>query len=257
MPNVLKYALRQAAEVESPILRAALAHELRLLPAKPEDTARMTYPDPHAVAEAIDPGDLTPRLSVVREAPTQRDVSADQATSTKGSPKGSANPSANPLKMEMEMLVVGGCRGELIKVEPQPVRPDVEALCARLHEKLIDTDYKPLPKITDQWRTQARLILDKDERNLDQALRLIAWALDNEFWSTNIASMGKFRTQYPKLLAAAQREHARQQPRSAPPTVRSQRLAATAAMVAKFRAEEAVEQQGAALPDFARRALER
>lgn len=145
---------------------------------------------------------------------------------------------------------------EVAEVVSAEVRSDVEALCSRLHDKLVENDYKPLPKITDAWRREARLILDKDERNLDQALKLITWALENEFWSTNIASMGKFRFQYPKLLAAAKREHAAQQPRVAPPTVRSQRLAATAAMMAKFKAEEEAERNGAALPGFERRAIQ-
>lgn len=129
--------------------------------------------------------------------------------------------------------------------EPEPalpatveLRPDVEALCERLHAKLVETDYKPLPKITDQWRVQARLILDKDERNFDQAMRLIAWALDDGFWSTNIASMGKFRTQYPKLLAAARREHAGQARKAPTPSPRAQRLDATAALIRKLEDDE-------------------
>lgn len=134
-------------------------------------------------------------------------------------------------------------REEPAPPEPAPPpRPDVEALCVRLHEKLIETDYKPLPKITDQWRTQARLMLDKDERNLDQALRLITWALENDFWSTNIASMGKFRQQYPKLLAAAKREHARQSPQARTgPTRHDQRVLSALALAEKYQREEDAE----------------
>lgn len=127
----------------------------------------------------------------------------------------------------------------------KPARPDVEALCHRLHEKLVETDYKPLPKITDQWRQQARLLLDKDERQHEQAMRLIAWALDNEFWSTNIASMGKFRQQYPKLLAAAQREHARQNPQARTgPTRHDQRVLSALALAEKYQREEDAERAG-------------
>lgn len=54
-PNVLKAALSDARQVVSPRLRAVLAAELRRLPPKREDTARMRYPDPHAVADEIDP----------------------------------------------------------------------------------------------------------------------------------------------------------------------------------------------------------
>jgi hypothetical protein len=59
-PNVLKAALQDARQVVSPLLRAVLADELRRLPAKREDTVRMKYPDPHAVADAIDPGPASP-----------------------------------------------------------------------------------------------------------------------------------------------------------------------------------------------------
>ncbi len=263
-PNVLKAALRQAKGVESLALRGALAHELRLLPAKPEDTPRMAHGDPHAVAEEIDPGPLASRLSVV----PQINVSAGSGNNVKGS----ANPSENPSgkgypkgAVGGEVVVVkgGGAGGEMIMgtqlplaaAVVAPVRPDVESLCEHLHAKLVETDYKPLPKITQQWRDQARLLLDKDERSHDQAMRLVTWALENDFWSTNIASMGKFRQQYPKLLAAARREHAAQQPKAAPPTVRSQRLAATAAMVARLEAEEAAERMRDAVPGYQRKAL--
>jgi hypothetical protein len=255
-PNVLKAALKQAARIESPLLRSVLARELRLLPEKPADTARMTYPDPHRVAEEIDPGPLGARFSVVRPG---LEVSAGGEPEPKGSPNPSGNPSRNPSEKpypkgaELEQVVVvevssSGSRVRASAVQlplvaeavtpPEARRPDVEALCDRLHAKLVETDYKPLPKITDQWRAQARLMIDKDERNFDQAMRLINWALDNDFWSTNIASMGKFRQQYSKLLAAARREH-QGQARQAPPSARAQRLAATANLVAKFEAEEA------------------
>lgn len=144
-PNVLKAALRQAAQVESPLLRSALAYELRLLPEKPEDTPRMAYPDPHAVAEAIDPGDLWRRLSVVREAPAQRDVSADQAHPTKGSANPSENPSGNPREREREKEVVskGGVGGQAVQAVQPPLldvvsEPKSKSTGTRLRE-----DWKP------------------------------------------------------------------------------------------------------------------
>lgn len=266
-PNVLKAALRQAAEVDSPLLRSALAHELRLLPAKPEDTPRMAYPDPHAVAEAIDPGDLGPRLSVVRGAEASSIVRAGSADIVKGSANPSENPSekgsGNPEEKEKEKE-----REWELSCAPAPapartpartrehtreavqlplaaevsLRPDVEALCERLHSKLIENDYKPLPAITAAWRRDARLLLDKDERNLDQALRLIVFALDDEFWSTNIASMGKFRVQYPKLLAKARRERAAQTPPvRTGPTRHDQRILSGLALAEKYQREEDAE----------------
>lgn len=60
-PNVLLSALRHAVLCESPRLRRALAAELRRLPPKPPDKVhptsgrRYVYPDPHAVADELDP----------------------------------------------------------------------------------------------------------------------------------------------------------------------------------------------------------
>lgn len=62
VPNVLWAACRAALQLRSPKLRRELAAELRKLPPKPADkinekTGRTyVYPDPHATADAIDPG---------------------------------------------------------------------------------------------------------------------------------------------------------------------------------------------------------
>lgn len=67
-PYVLKGALREATQVESPAIRRVLAAELRKLPPKqPDGTSKrgtkVVYPDPHAAADAIDPGDPSPTPS--------------------------------------------------------------------------------------------------------------------------------------------------------------------------------------------------
>lgn len=60
-PNVLWAACRAAEMVRSPRLRHTLAQELRKLPPKPPDKTTKSggvyvHPDPHAVADKIDPG---------------------------------------------------------------------------------------------------------------------------------------------------------------------------------------------------------
>lgn len=60
-PNVLWAACRAAEQVKSPKLRRELAEELRKLPPKPPDKPTKSggvyvHPDPHAVADKIDPG---------------------------------------------------------------------------------------------------------------------------------------------------------------------------------------------------------
>lgn len=59
-PNILKAACSAARLVQSPKLRKALAAELRKLPSKPPDRiakggGRFVHPDPHAVADELDP----------------------------------------------------------------------------------------------------------------------------------------------------------------------------------------------------------
>jgi hypothetical protein len=64
VPNLLKCALGEASRVRSPRLARVLAAELRKLPPAPPDKptkrGRYVYPDPHAVAEEIDPGPSGP-----------------------------------------------------------------------------------------------------------------------------------------------------------------------------------------------------
>lgn len=106
----------------------------------------------------------------------------------------------------------------------EPTRLDVEQLCTRLRDRMVDNGCKS-PTITAQWRTQARLLLDRDERDLDQALRLIDWCQQDEFWASNILSIPKFRKQYDKLLLKARAEHNRRQARVV--SVKDERVAAT------------------------------
>lgn len=58
-PNMLKAALREAQQVHSATIRKVLATELRKLPPKRPDTVKagksFTHPDPHAVADELDP----------------------------------------------------------------------------------------------------------------------------------------------------------------------------------------------------------
>lgn len=167
-PNVLKAALKQVAKVESPLLRAALAHELRLLPEKPADTARMTYPDPHAVAEAVDPGPLGARLSVVREAPPESEVSAGSAHQPKGSPNPSGNPSkkGSPKGAELERsktVATTPARGrasipaQSVVVQPPLIAEVVESKPDKTRGTRLDEKWRPNESTAAWTREQAHL----------------------------------------------------------------------------------------------------
>lgn len=99
-----------------------------------------------------------------------------------------------------------------------PPRADVEQLCTRLHQKVTANGVKAT--INEKWRADARLLLDRDSRPLDQALKLIDWSTSHHFWHRNILSMSKFRQRYDRLLLDARAEH---QPRATSPLQRQHR----------------------------------
>lgn len=78
-----------------------------------------------------------------------------------------------------------------------PLRPDVDQLCHLLHQLITANGSKAA--IGQKWRDDARLLLDRDNRPLAEALDLIRWCQADPFWRTNILSMPTFRKQYDKL----------------------------------------------------------
>ncbi|MCX5601571.1 hypothetical protein OOK29_25815 [Streptomyces phaeochromogenes] len=88
---------------------------------------------------------------------------------------------------------------------PQEPREDVELVCTALADAIADNGSKR-PAITKRWRTEARLLLDRDGKTVDQVLKAIAWCQSDEFWKTNILSMPKLRSQYDRLALVAQRQ---------------------------------------------------
>jgi len=86
--------------------------------------------------------------------------------------------------------------------KPEPQRDDVDALCTRLADH-IEKNSGERPRISEEWKQAARLLLDTDKRELDKALKLIDWCQTNDFWHTNILSMPTFRKQYLQLRMKA------------------------------------------------------
>lgn len=84
------------------------------------------------------------------------------------------------------------------------MRRDVESLCQQLVSRLVANGCKK-PTITDRWRDAARLMLDRDERDPDEAALLIDWCQADSFWRANVQSMPTFREQYDRLRLQAQR----------------------------------------------------
>lgn len=87
---------------------------------------------------------------------------------------------------------------------PAETREDVEQVCERLRAAIVSNGSKD-PGISSKWRTEARLLLDRDGRDLEETLFLVDWCQHNDFWRSNILSMPKFRQKYDTLRMQSQR----------------------------------------------------
>lgn len=217
-PQMMKNALRMAAQVESLRLRAEMAAELR----------RLGREDASATADAIDPGGPPPNGPPTDSPNGATNLSPIQAHGSL--PEPSADPERSHTEACAQVGGVGVGVGVVVPVgynssslftseqkssdptppaEPKPPKPrriDVERLVDRLRTRLVENGIK-VPTGFERWRDQARWLIDIDKRDLDQALRLIDWATSHHFWCVNIQSMDKFRKQYDKLLTQARQEH--------------------------------------------------
>lgn len=102
-------------------------------------------------------------------------------------------------------------RDETLPTDPD--RPDVDALCAHLADRIVGNGSKK-PTIGKTWKDDARLLIDRDKRDLDEAHRLIDWCQDDSFWKSNILSMSKFRKQYDQIRMKARMSPTQTQPSS-------------------------------------------
>jgi hypothetical protein len=98
--------------------------------------------------------------------------------------------------------------------EPEPeektipandVRDDVKSLCDSLVAGMTANGVRK-PSVTDAWLKDARLLLDKDEIPLGEALRVLRWSQQDSFWKTNILSIPTFRKQFDRLRLASERD---------------------------------------------------
>jgi hypothetical protein len=89
--------------------------------------------------------------------------------------------------------------------KPEPQREDVDRVCNFLAEWRVKLGC-PRPPITDKWRTEARLMIDKDGRSLEAIKEITSWSQRNSFWRSNIKSIPKLRDQFDTLRLQKERE---------------------------------------------------
>lgn len=78
------------------------------------------------------------------------------------------------------------------------IHPDATRLCELLAD-LIERNGSKRPTVSLKWLNEARLLLDKDKRPVEEAVAVLKWSQADSFWKSNILSMPKFREKYDQL----------------------------------------------------------
>ena len=97
--------------------------------------------------------------------------------------------------------------------DPTPInehRPDVDAVCDAMAAS-VNRRTGRTPRITAAWRKQARLMIDRDGRSVEEITRIIDWVDGNDFWRANVLSLPKLRQKFDTLRLQAQRPQGRPQ----------------------------------------------
>ena len=98
--------------------------------------------------------------------------------------------------------VIGDITSDSADAEP---RPDVEAVLDRIDQHCDDHDFKK-PSRTKANLNAARLLIDKDERTIEQINWIMDWVTRHHFWASNIMSAATLRKQFDRLKAQALNE---------------------------------------------------
>lgn len=152
-----------------------------------DDTRDVTQADADvdAQAEKIKTSSSELETSSDQESTSDDSGASEPSSRAKPTPKARATPKPSH---EAEKLA------QLLKAEILRNKPDCRITQKQLRE----------------WPKTADLMLRLDHRSYDRAAELIRWAQGDEFWRTNILSMGALREQFDRLALKAELE---QQPR--------------------------------------------
>lgn len=88
---------------------------------------------------------------------------------------------------------------------PTRERPDVEAVCDHMADSVAARTGRR-PRITKRWRDAARLMIDRDQRPVDQIHAAIEWVAQSDFWAANILGIPKLRDKWDTIYLQAKRE---------------------------------------------------
>lgn len=189
-PNVAKAMVSAYTKTVSSKLRGVIVHELGKLHEKHPEWRAF---DVREVSELLDKPAVDPSTIPI----------------PKGSRKGSVKGSEfDPSLLTPNSLLLAPHSTHLATSEIEDSEPATNEplyLCALLAD-LIEANGSKRPSVSKGWLDAARLMLDRDGRELEKAERLLRWCQADEFWRANILSMPKFREKYDQLRLQAEKE---------------------------------------------------
>lgn len=136
---------------------------------------------------------------------------SDSVVSGNGTGKRSGNGTGNDAgvgKQRPDQTILSSSEIATAIPDKEDGRDDVDELCQRLADRIVANGSKQ-PTISQAWKREARLLLDRDGRDFTEAMALIDWCQADGFWKTNVLGMPKFREKYDQLRLRAQGEGAR------------------------------------------------
>lgn len=101
----------------------------------------------------------------------------------------------------------GGVRANRRTVK-EPTREAI-ALVERLHVLVVENGRPEHLVNVKPWFNVARLLLERDKRPFAEAMEILEWSQQSDFWRANVLSMDTFRRQYDALRLQRAREPAR------------------------------------------------
>lgn len=95
---------------------------------------------------------------------------------------------------------------EIADAIPDPPRVDVRDICNYLAD-IVEAQGSKRPTVSKTWEREARLLIDKDGRTVEQIKWVIDWVQRDTFWQPNILSMPKLREKFDQVRLKAMAEN--------------------------------------------------
>jgi hypothetical protein len=146
-----------------------------------------------------------------------RKASAQHRDTETASPAATAPSESIPAPADSDEPATTPLEATVIEPEPGPAveaveadtakindRPDIDAICDHMAESVAARTGRR-PRITKRWRDAARLMIDRDQRSVEQIHAAIEWVAQSDFWAANILGIPKLRDKWDTIYLQASR----------------------------------------------------